>query len=72
MLSCDGQERGNKPGNTKKTHLYLTDSKEWLGVIYAAIVLLESVIYASHNPKVAGSNPAPATIYGLTNPISTH
>jgi hypothetical protein len=44
MPSCDGQERGNKPGNTKKSHLYLADSKERLGIIHAAIILLESSI----------------------------
>jgi hypothetical protein len=41
--------------------LYLTDSKRCFGIIRAALSLLESVYGRPHNPKVAGSNPAPAT-----------
>jgi hypothetical protein len=37
-------KRGTNRGTLRKADLYLADSKEWLKVIYAAIVLLESVI----------------------------
>jgi hypothetical protein len=38
------------------------DSKKCFGIIRAALSLLKSVHDFPHNPKVAGSNPAPATI----------
>ena len=41
--------------------LYLIDSKRCFGIIRAALSLLKSVDDFPHNPKVAGSNPAPAT-----------
>ncbi len=39
-----GQNEGTNRGTLRKTRLYLADSKERLGIIYAALVLLESVI----------------------------
>jgi hypothetical protein len=45
-----------------KEVLYLKGSKKCFGIIRAALSLLESVPDFPHNPKVAGSNPAPATI----------
>ena len=42
------------------------DSKKCFGIIRAALSLLKSVYDFPHNPKVAGSNPAPAT-----NPINS-
>jgi len=44
-----------------KVRLYLIDSKRCFGIIRAALSLLKSVDDFPHNPKVAGSNPAPAT-----------
>jgi hypothetical protein len=44
-----------------KAVLYLMDSKKRFGIIRAALSLLKSVYDFPHNPKVAGSNPAPAT-----------
>jgi hypothetical protein len=41
--------------------LYLKDSKKCFGIIRAALSRLKSVHDFPHNPKVAGSNPAPAT-----------
>jgi hypothetical protein len=41
--------------------LYLGDSKKSFGIIRAALSPSESVYDFPHNPKVAGSNPAPAT-----------
>jgi hypothetical protein len=40
---------------------YLMDSKKCFGIIRAALSLLKPVYDFPHNPKVAGSNPAPAT-----------
>jgi hypothetical protein len=37
------------------------DSRKCFGIIHAALSLLKSVYDFPHNPKVAGSNPAPAT-----------
>ena len=45
----------------RKAVLYLMDSKKCFGIIRAALSLLKSVHDFPHNPKVAGSNPAPAT-----------
>jgi hypothetical protein len=42
--------------------LYLIDSLKCFGIIRAALSHLKSVHDFPHNPKVAGSNPAPATI----------
>ncbi len=40
----EGKNGGTNRGTPRKADLYVADSKEWLGIIYAAIVLLESVI----------------------------
>ena len=49
------------------------DSKKCFGIIRAALSLLKSVYDFPHNPKVAGSNPAPATnkINNLSGPLGT-
>jgi hypothetical protein len=38
------KNEGTNEGTIRKPHLYLADSKEWLGIIYAVLVFLESVI----------------------------
>ena len=45
----------------RKLDPYLIDCKKCFGIIRAALSLLKSVYDFPHNPKVAGSNPAPAT-----------
>jgi hypothetical protein len=57
-----GQKQGANWSAIRKASLYLTDSKRCFGIIRAALSLLKSVYDFPHNPKVAGSNPAPATI----------
>jgi hypothetical protein len=44
LVSCEGQNEGTNRGTLKRPCLYPADSKEALGIIYAAVVLLESVI----------------------------
>ena len=44
-----------------KARMYRIDSKRCFGIIRAALSFLNSVDDLPHNPKVAGSNPAPAT-----------
>jgi len=55
------RNRGANWSAVRKTVSYLIDSKRCFGIIRAALSLLKSVYDFPHNPKVAGSNPAPAT-----------
>ena len=58
----NGSENGGANWSAIRTAvLHLMDSKKCFGIIRAALSLLESVYDFPHNPKVAGSNPAPAT-----------
>ena len=54
------RNRGANWSAVRKAVLYLVDSKKCFGIIRAALSLLKSVYDFPHNPKVAGSNPAPA------------
>jgi hypothetical protein len=56
------RNRGANWSAIRKASLHLKDSKRCFGIIRAALSLLKSVYDFPHNPKVAGSNPAPATI----------
>jgi hypothetical protein len=55
------ENRGANWSAVRKPDSYLMDSKKCFGIIRAALSLLKSVDDFPHNPKVAGSNPAPAT-----------
>ncbi len=55
------RNRGANWSAVRKLDSYLMDSKQCFGIIRAALSLLKSVYDFPHNPKVAGSNPAPAT-----------
>jgi hypothetical protein len=55
------ENKGANWSAVRKAVLYLMDSKKCFGIIRAALSLLKSVYDFPHNPKVAGSNPAPAT-----------
>jgi hypothetical protein len=73
-----GSENGSENGGAnwsavRKAIQYLIDSKRCFGIIRAALSLLKSVDDFPHNPKVAGSNPAPATnnINHLRGPLGT-
>src|SRR5947207_12920626 len=54
---------GAQAGAQFARRFYLMDSKKCFGIIRAALSLLKSVYYFPHNPKVAGSDPAPATTW---------
>jgi len=62
-LANHPENGGANAGALSEQILYLADSKKCFGIIRAALSLLESVSGRPHNPKVAGSNPAPATNY---------
>ena len=65
MHSVVSNNRFGKQGanwsEVRKAVLYPVDSKRCFGIIRAALSLVKSVYDLPHNPKVAGSNPAPAT-----------
>ena len=61
MIENESENRGASWSAVRKAVLYLMDSKKCFGIIRAALSLLKSVYDFPHNPKVAGSNPAPAT-----------
>jgi hypothetical protein len=65
------ENRGASWSAVRNAVLYLVDSKRCFGIIHAALSLLKSVHDFPHNPKVAGSNPAPATntINNLGRPL---
>jgi hypothetical protein len=56
-----GRKQGANWSAVRGASSYLIDSKKCFGIIRAALSLLKSVYDFPHNPKVAGSNPAPAT-----------
>src|ERR1700733_12382723 len=65
-IENESENRGASWSTVRKAVLYLMDSKKCFGIIRAALSLLKSVYDFPHNPKVAGSNPAPATICGAS------
>jgi hypothetical protein len=60
-VECGPENGGANWSAVRKPALYLMDSKRCFGIIRAALSLLKPVHDFPHNPKVAGSNPAPAT-----------
>ena len=76
FLACSGLKTDRKTGAQTGAQFaiwirILRILKKCFGIIRAALSLLKAVDDFPHNPKVAGSNPAPATnqINNLTGPL---